>query len=190
MVNREFAEWYCHTFDKMCSITNDEVFWKSRDLNQLIATRDSLLYDSSRIDNILKGLKDNDEELALRCMNFIVRTVRFLNVPVENWKYGLRKYREKRCIYNYIYTDNSIMIIGQQPSGSVEVNIYDSDSCYDVVHVERTLLGWKQFDTYLNWPKWSIYEENKVNLSCNMRGGILVLLCYADFGSKRMFAEF
>jgi hypothetical protein len=38
--------------------------------------------------------------------------------------------------------------------------IYDSYSCYDVVHVERTLLGWKQFDTYLNWPKWSIYEEN------------------------------
>jgi hypothetical protein len=38
--------------------------------------------------------------------------------------------------------------------------IYDSYSCYDVVHVKRTLLGWKQFDTYLNWPKWSIYEEN------------------------------
>ncbi len=38
--------------------------------------------------------------------------------------------------------------------------IYDSYSCYDVVPVERTLLGWKQFDTYLNWPKWSIYEEN------------------------------
>ena len=26
--------------------------------------------------------------------------------------------------------------------------------------MERTLLGWKQFGTYLNWPKWSIYEEN------------------------------
>ncbi len=38
--------------------------------------------------------------------------------------------------------------------------IYDSYSCYDVVHVERTILGWKQFDTYLNWPKWSIYDEN------------------------------
>ena len=38
--------------------------------------------------------------------------------------------------------------------------IYDSYSCYDVVHVKRTLLGWKQFDTCLNWPKWSIYEEN------------------------------
>ncbi len=38
--------------------------------------------------------------------------------------------------------------------------IYDNYSCYDVVHVERTLLGWKQFDTYLNWPKWSVYDEN------------------------------
>lgn len=38
--------------------------------------------------------------------------------------------------------------------------IYDSATCYDVVPVERTLLGWKQNDTYLNWPKWSIYEEN------------------------------
>ena len=128
MVNREFAEWYCHIFDEWCYITDDVSFWASRDLKQLIDTRDSLLYDSSRIDKILKGLKDNDEELALRCLNFIVRTVRFLNIPIENWKYGLRKYREKRCIYNYIYTNTSIIIIGQQPSGSIEVNVYDIDS--------------------------------------------------------------
>ncbi len=38
--------------------------------------------------------------------------------------------------------------------------VYDSYSCYDVVHVEKTFLGWKQFDSYLNWPKWSVYEEN------------------------------
>ena len=128
MVNREFAEWYCHIFDEMCYITDDESFWESRDLKQLIAKRDSLIYSCSRVDNIFKGLKNNDEELLLRCFNFIVRTVRFLNVPVENWKYGLRKYREKRCIYNYIYTDTSVIIIGQQPSGSIEVNIYDIDS--------------------------------------------------------------
>ena len=128
MVNREFAEWYCHVFDEMCYITDDESFWKPRDLKQLIAKRDSLLYSRSRIDNILSGTKNNDEELLLSCLNFVVRTVRFLNIPVENWKYGLRKYREKRCIYNYIYTDSSVIIIGQQPSSSMEVNIYDIDS--------------------------------------------------------------
>ena len=38
--------------------------------------------------------------------------------------------------------------------------IYDSDSCYDVIGVERTWLGWKRVDTCLNWPKWSLYYEN------------------------------
>lgn len=38
--------------------------------------------------------------------------------------------------------------------------IYDSYSCYDVVCVEKTLLGWKKQDNYLNWPKWSMYDEN------------------------------
>ena len=38
--------------------------------------------------------------------------------------------------------------------------IYDSYSCYDVVYVEKSLLGWKKYDNYLNWPKWSFYEEN------------------------------
>jgi hypothetical protein len=128
MVNREFAEWRCRILDEYCYITDDEEFWKRRDLKQVIAMRDPLLYSRSRIDNLLNGVKDNDEELLLRCFNFIVRTVRFLNVPVENWKYGLRKYREKRCIYNYIYTESSIIIIGQQPSSLMEVNIYDVNS--------------------------------------------------------------
>jgi len=38
--------------------------------------------------------------------------------------------------------------------------IYDSYSCYDVVYVEKSLLGWKKYDNYLNWHKWSAYEEN------------------------------
>ncbi|MBR4085497.1 MAG: zf-HC2 domain-containing protein [Lachnospiraceae bacterium] len=38
--------------------------------------------------------------------------------------------------------------------------IYDSYSCYDVVYVEKSLLGWKKYDNNLNWPKWSAYEEN------------------------------
>ena len=38
--------------------------------------------------------------------------------------------------------------------------IYDSYNCYDVVPVERTLLGWKQFNVFINWPKWSVYDEN------------------------------
>ena len=38
--------------------------------------------------------------------------------------------------------------------------IYDSYSCYDVVYVEKSPLGWKKYDNYLNWPKWSVYEEN------------------------------
>ena len=38
--------------------------------------------------------------------------------------------------------------------------IYDSDSCYDVIGVERTLFGWKRVDTCLNWPKWRLYYED------------------------------
>lgn len=37
--------------------------------------------------------------------------------------------------------------------------VYDSYSCYDVICVEKTLLGWKMFETCLNWPKWSMYDE-------------------------------
>jgi len=37
--------------------------------------------------------------------------------------------------------------------------IYDSYSCYDVISVEKTLLGWKMFESCLNWPKWSMYDE-------------------------------
>lgn len=38
--------------------------------------------------------------------------------------------------------------------------IYDSYSCFDVVSVEKTLLGWKSHDNWLNWPKWSMYDKN------------------------------
>lgn len=38
--------------------------------------------------------------------------------------------------------------------------IYDSYSCYDVIGVEKTWHGWKQIDNNLNWPKWSVYDEN------------------------------
>lgn len=46
--------------------------------------------------------------------------------------------------------------------------IYDSYSCYDVVYVEKSLLGWKKYDNYLNWPKWSTYEENvkQIEVTC------------------------
>ena len=56
--------------------------------------------------------------------------------------------------------DVSQMVACYEWKDDLHFYIYDSYSCYDVVHVERTLLGWKQFDTYLNWPKWSMYEEN------------------------------
>jgi len=35
---------------------------------------------------------------------------------------------------------------------------YDNMACYEVVTAERSVLGWKQFDTWLNWPKWSLYD--------------------------------
>lgn len=38
--------------------------------------------------------------------------------------------------------------------------IYDSYSCYDVIGVEKTWHGWKKTDSCLNWPKWSMYDEN------------------------------
>lgn len=126
MVNREFGEWTCNIYDEMCSVTNDEGFWTTRDLNQLKAKRDFYMYN--RLNNNLAGFQNDNEDLLVRCLNFIVRTVRFLNIPIENWKYGLRKYREKRCIYSYMYTNTSVIIIGQQPSSSLEVNIYNVDS--------------------------------------------------------------
>ncbi len=38
--------------------------------------------------------------------------------------------------------------------------IYDSYSCFDVVSVKKTLLGWKNHNNYLNWPKWSMYDKS------------------------------
>lgn len=38
--------------------------------------------------------------------------------------------------------------------------IFDSNDCYHVIPVERSILGWKQFDVYINWPKWSVYDKN------------------------------
>ena len=38
--------------------------------------------------------------------------------------------------------------------------IYDSYSCYDVIGVEKTWRGWKKTDSCLNWPKWSMYNED------------------------------
>lgn len=38
--------------------------------------------------------------------------------------------------------------------------IYDSYSCYDVIGVEKSWNGWKKTDNCLNWPKWSMYNED------------------------------
>jgi hypothetical protein len=39
--------------------------------------------------------------------------------------------------------------------------------------VERSILGWKQFDVYINWPKWSVYDKNTgietAGALCNFR---------------------
>ena len=37
--------------------------------------------------------------------------------------------------------------------------IYDSHSFYNVIPVERTLLGWKRIESVQYWPKWSWYDE-------------------------------
>lgn len=40
---------------------------------------------------------------------------------------------------------------------------YDSKSCYDVVLTERTWHGWKAIRTTLNWPKWYLDPESRVD---------------------------
>ncbi len=47
--------------------------------------------------------------------------------------------------------------------------IYDSYSCYDVVGVEKSWNGWKRMDNFLNWPKWSLYDEN---IGIEVAGGL------------------
>ena len=56
--------------------------------------------------------------------------------------------------------DVSELIVWYEWKDDFQFYIYDSYSCYDVVYVEKSLLGWKKYDNYLNWPKWSTYEEN------------------------------
>lgn len=56
--------------------------------------------------------------------------------------------------------DSSQMIACYEWKDDFYFYIYDSYSCYDVVCVEKSLLGWKKYDNYLNWPKWSVYDEN------------------------------
>ena len=46
---------------------------------------------------------------------------------------------------------------------------YESMACYEVVTADRSVLGWKQFDSWLNWPKWSLYDgiegENGIDVA-------------------------
>ena len=46
---------------------------------------------------------------------------------------------------------------------------YESLACYEVVTADRSVLGWKQFDSWLNWPKWSLYDgiegENGIDVA-------------------------
>ena len=114
-----------HWYGEMCYILEDEDWWELN-LQEAISFRDS--YMAKHLENKVNNVEDEDTHLMLRAYNFIVRTKRFLKIPITDWKYGLRKYREKRSIYNYLITDSYLMIIGEQPSKSLEISVYDKDS--------------------------------------------------------------
>jgi len=51
------------------------------------------------------------------------------------------------------------LIVSFEWKDNLHFYIYDSYSCYNVIPVEKTLLGWKRVESVQNWPKWSWYDE-------------------------------
>ena len=47
---------------------------------------------------------------------------------------------------------------------------YESMACYDVVAADRSVFGWKQFDFWLNWPKWSLYDGREGETGIDVTG--------------------
>ena len=50
---------------------------------------------------------------------------------------------------------------------------YESMACYDVVAADRSVFGWKQFDFWLNWPKWSLYDGREGETGIDVTGDML-----------------
>lgn len=49
---------------------------------------------------------------------------------------------------------------------------YESLACYEVVTANRSVLGWKQFDSWLNWPKWSLYDGIEGKSGIDVAGAV------------------
>lgn len=49
---------------------------------------------------------------------------------------------------------------------------YESLACYEVVTADRSVLGWKQFDSWLNWPKWSLYDGIEGKSGIDVAGAV------------------
>ncbi len=77
-----------------------------------------------------------------------------------NYADGYRISSKAVAKLNERLNDSSEIIASFEWKDDYHFYIYDSYSCYDIVGVEKTWHGWKKSFSYINCPKWSIYDEN------------------------------
>lgn len=66
--------------------------------------------------------------------------------------------------------DPSVLLGSYEWKNNCHFYFYDNMACYEVVTAERNVLGWKQFDTWLNWPKWSLYDGREEGTGIDVTG--------------------
>lgn len=85
----------------------------------------------------------------------------FLGVFLYDCLYFISDYRSSsRAAAELGEPDASQVIACYEWKDDYHFYIYDSYNCYNIIGVERLLLGWKKHDDLLNSPKWSVYDEN------------------------------
>ena len=77
-----------------------------------------------------------------------------------NYASGYRLTSEAAAELSGRLNDKSELLVCFEWKEDYHFYIYDSYSCYDVIDVEKEWIGWKKHDSNLNWPKWSVYDEN------------------------------
>lgn len=90
-----------------------------------------------------------------------------------NYAYGYRLNSKDAADLSGRLYGTSQLIASFEWKDDYHFYIFDSNDCYHVIPVERSILGWKQFDVYINWPKWSVYDKNTgietAGALCNFR---------------------
>lgn len=68
--------------------------------------------------------------------------------------------------------DSSELLGSYEWNKNCHFYFYESLACYEVVTANKSMLGWKQFDSWLNWPKWSLYDGIEGETGIDVAGAL------------------